>query len=299
MNEYVLASSAALGFGVASALQHRAAHAVPLAGVGPIRLALRLLRNRMWLMGRVADTTAVVLQALALRVGSLVVVQSVVACGVIAAISLSAAMDKRLPRRREVIASAIVVIGVFMIGRIAHANPDAKSPSLTRWIELAAVLAAFALIALVAIRSEHARRITASRALILGTVAGACFATGSAFLKIGSIAIRHHGTQIGAIAAIGGFVAMGIIGNVFAQRGFQIGTISTGLSALIAAEPIAALIAGIILLDEHIAKSARGVIGLCGLIVLAVGVAIAAGIDRRHVEPPAAATSTFRSTRPA
>ena len=107
MSTYLLAVGAAILFGVASALQHRAARAVPIAGTGPIRLMLGLLRDRLWLIGRTADTGAVVLQALALRLASLVVIQSIVACGVIAAIGASSALDKRMPRRNEVVGSAI------------------------------------------------------------------------------------------------------------------------------------------------------------------------------------------------
>src|SRR5689334_22073062 len=77
MSKYFLAIGAAICFGIASALQHRAARSVPVAGISPIRLLLRLFRNRLWVIGRAADTAAVVLQALALRLGSLVAIQSI------------------------------------------------------------------------------------------------------------------------------------------------------------------------------------------------------------------------------
>jgi drug/metabolite transporter (DMT)-like permease len=285
MIKYLLAVGAAILFGVASALQHRAARAVPVANVSPIRLMVGLLRNRLWLIGRTADTAAVVLQTLALRLVSLVAIQSIVASGVIAAIGVSTGLDRRRPRRNEVCGSAIVVLGVVMIGVITHSNSTAANASFARWAEAAVVLTLVLLCAGMTIRSKKQ---FASSSLVLGAGAGACFATGSAFLKIGSLDLHHHGLGVDTIVALGGFAAVGIVGNVLAQRCFQLGEISIGLAALVATEPVAALVVGTILFHENVATSPRGLMGLAGLVVLAAGIVIVTRPSGSPANPPVA-----------
>jgi drug/metabolite transporter (DMT)-like permease len=277
MNKYLLASAAAVLFGVATAIQHRAAHSVPIDDVGPIRLFLRLLRKPRWLAGRVLDTAAVGLQALALRSGSLVVVQCIVACGIVAAIGTSAAMDRRWPHRREWFGSTAVVAGVILVSGITSARHDHQRPSTTQWIQLAAVVAVLAAFAHFALRSQRPSWLSRRPSLILGACAGVCFALGSGFLKIGSLDLRHSAHRPTAIVALGAFVILGVVGNVAAQRSFQIGAISDGLPALVAAEPIAALLAGMILFHERIAMDPRGAVGVAGLIVVIIGVITATG----------------------
>jgi drug/metabolite transporter (DMT)-like permease len=277
LNKYLLASAAALLFGVATAIEHRAAHSVPFDDVGPIRLFLRLLRKPRWLASRLLDTAAVVLQALALRSGSLVVVQCIVACGIVAAIGTSAAMDRRWPHRREWLGSTAVVAGVILVSGITNARHGHPRPSTTQWIQLGAVVAVIAAFVHFALRTQRPTWLSRRPSLILGAAAGACFALGSGFLKLGSLDLRHSAHRPTAIIALAAFLALGFIGNVAAQRSFQIGAISDGLPALVAAEPIAALIAGMILFHERIAMSPRGAVGVAGLIVVIIGVITATG----------------------
>ena len=278
MNTYLLASAAALLFGVATALQHRAAHSVPVGDVGPTLLFLRLVRDPTWLVGRVLDTAAVVLQALALRSGSLVVVQCIIACGIVAAIGTSAAMDTRWPQRRELLGSTIVVAGVLLVSGITPAHRHRyPNPSTVQWIQLSLFVAVLAAIARVALRAERSSWLTCRRSVILGAGAGFCFALGSGFLKLASLDLRHLRHRPSALLTLGVFVVLGVAGNMVAQRSFQIGAISDALPALVAAEPITALIVGIILFHEHIAMNLQGTIGVAGLIVTVVGVVTATG----------------------
>ena len=65
--------------------------------------------------------------------------------------------------------------------------------------------------------------------------------------------------------------------HVAAQRSCQFGATSDGLPALVAAAPIGALSAGMILFHERVAMSPRGAIGVAGLIVVIIGVVTATG----------------------
>jgi 4-amino-4-deoxy-L-arabinose transferase-like glycosyltransferase len=294
---YVFESAAAACFGVATALQHRSAHAVPRMGMTSLRLAARLVRDRTWLLGRAADTSAVVLQGLALRSGSLLVVQSVVSCGIIVAIAMSAALYRRLPRRREVTGSAILVLGVAMTGMLARPGVQDNARSLVRGGAFVIALALALIAGAVLLRGRGRLRMTMTPSIALGLGAGACFATGSAFLKIGSVAWSHTEQRGLLVLAIGAFVLLGVAGNVLVQRGYQLGEIGSGLSALVAAEPVTALVAGVLVLQEKMALGARGVFGFCGLCVLVIGVVTTAGGDRDIVNTAVALTDARPTVR--
>ncbi len=275
MSGYIFASAAALCFGVASAVQHRAAHAIPVAGVGPVRLVARLIRDRRWLAGRVLDTVAVVLQALALRSGSLVVVQCIVACGIVAAIGTSAAMNRRTPHRRELLGSSIVVLGVVMVSGLTKATHAHGDPSSVQWAQIGVLALGIAAFGWLALHPTVRWSTPVRQSLLLGVLAGACFALGSGFLKLASLALRHPGQRQIAVIAIVAFAMLGFVGNVAAQRSFQIGEISHGLPAIVATEPIVALVAGSIMFHERVAHAQRGAVGVVGLVVVIVGVIVA------------------------
>jgi drug/metabolite transporter (DMT)-like permease len=269
---YLLAIAAACCFGSATALQHRAARAVPYASVSALRLTVRLVRDPTWLVGRVADIAAVVLQALALRHGSLLGVQSIVSCGIVVAIALSAAMHRRVPHRRELVGAALLIVGVAMTSLLTRTGTKAGQQSLSRAFIFVAALVALGTLGGAVIRSSRNRRVLAQPTAMLGAAAGACFATGNAFLKIGSLAATTPIRSNLLVVALGMFALLGLVGNVLVQRGFQLGEISPGLSALVAAEPVTALAVGAFVLHDRIASGLHGGLGAIGLCLLVVGV---------------------------
>src|SRR5215218_2757765 len=98
----LLACSAAAAFGAGSTLQHRAASAVPRAKASTTGLVLRLLRRPGWLLGMLLSGAAFVLHIAALRHGSLTLTQAIVVSNIVFAVLVRAALDRRLPPRREI-----------------------------------------------------------------------------------------------------------------------------------------------------------------------------------------------------
>ena len=84
-----LALAAAACLALASVVQHDAARSVVHHG-GAIRLFARLLRDPKWLLGRVIDTGALVLQGFALAHGSLIAVQATLTTSVVLALGFEA-----------------------------------------------------------------------------------------------------------------------------------------------------------------------------------------------------------------
>lgn len=87
----ILALLSAMAFATASVLQQRAARDVPESLAMRPGLLWRLVRSPMWLAGTVADLSGFGLQALALGLGSLIVVQPVLCTGLLFALPIGAA----------------------------------------------------------------------------------------------------------------------------------------------------------------------------------------------------------------
>src|SRR5262245_15457945 len=102
----LLALGAALAYAVGVVLQYQAAHAADPGRAGGARLLVHLARRPVWLAGIAANAVGFGLRFLALRDGSLVVVQLLVLTGVVFALPLDAVLARRRISTREVVLAA-------------------------------------------------------------------------------------------------------------------------------------------------------------------------------------------------
>ena len=115
-----LAFAAASLFAVTTNLHRGAASAVPMSDGGPVRLLLRLLRTPRWLLGSAAALVALGLHTVALRFGTVIVVQAVLSTGLVLALALEALRERRRPALKEVGAWVLVVAGIITLLGLAH-----------------------------------------------------------------------------------------------------------------------------------------------------------------------------------
>jgi len=106
-----LAAGASVVFAVANNLQRGAAATVPVEAGGPFRLLLRLAGTPRWLLGSTLALAALALHAVALGRGGVILVQSVLASGLVVALGLEALHERRALRWREVTGACVLVAG--------------------------------------------------------------------------------------------------------------------------------------------------------------------------------------------
>ena len=100
-------------YALASVLQQRAAHEQDRDLSLKPGLLVQLARNKTWLLGSGVDLTAYGLEAAALAVGAIVVVQPVLVCGLLWALPLATiGKPERVTRREWVPAILLVVVVV-------------------------------------------------------------------------------------------------------------------------------------------------------------------------------------------
>ncbi|MCW2599757.1 MAG: integral rane protein [Frankiales bacterium] len=239
------AVSAALGaavfFGLASALQHQEARAVETSASPS--LLVTLARRPLWLVGIVADVAAVGLQALALGLGSVALVQTLLVAGLPLAAVLSALLAHRGLHRHEVVGLLLCSAGLALLGPALSSTPLGHPPSRADAVTAGVVVAAVVL-PLLALRGR--RRFGA---VFAGAAAGAVIGAASVLLAVAASRVGDWSALFGSWALYGA-VAVGLLGLLLAQVAFQTGELGAPLAALSVVEPVVAVLLAVAVLKE-------------------------------------------------
>lgn len=259
------AVAAALGsaalFALASALQHREAGAVETSARPG--LLVTLAQRPLWLLGGAADVAAVALQALALGLGSVALVQTLLVAGLPLAVVLSAALAHRRLHRREVVGLALCTVGLALLGPSLSSTPSGHQPDRGAAL-LAGAVVAVVVGGLLALRDRGRFGAAAS-----GAAAGAVVGAGAVLLAVAAGRFGHWSALLGSWALYGA-VAVGLLGLLLSQVAFQTGDLGAPLAALSVVEPVVAVALAVTVLHESLPTSPLSATAAGGGAVLAV-----------------------------
>lgn len=266
----LLALGAALLYAVTSVLQQSAAATVAHERSLRPGLLLALLRRPRWLLGNLAEVGAVTLQFLALRRGSLVVVQALLVSGLLFALPLGAALHRRRLSRTDWLGAVAVVAGLAVFVSVAHPSAG-RAPSGVAWV----IVLTLGLGVVAALIARSPREPGAARATYLGAACGALYGVNAGLVKA-----TGHLLDRGALHALQAWepyavVILGATGFLLAQSAFQAGPLGASLPAITAADPIVASLVAVLAFHEHVAGGAPAValqIGAAAAIVAGVWV---------------------------
>jgi drug/metabolite transporter (DMT)-like permease len=296
----LLALGAALAYAAASVLQQREAEADDgTRGGGGVALVLRLARRPLWLGGLACDGLGYLLQAVALGVGELLVVQPVVTSGILFALPAAARWSRRKLTGRDFAWAVTLAIGLALFVVLAAGDTGKDRASATAWVVCA--LVAFPTLAVVL--TVAARSLGTRRAVLFAFAAGAIFGITAALTKATAVLLNDHG--IGALQFWEPYalLVLGGLGFVVNQRAFQAGSLTASLPTLTVTEPVVAVIIGITMLDESIAAdSVPGWLAVTAGAVAMIAATIAlsrsaARHDRVHEHELPAALARVERTR--
>jgi drug/metabolite transporter (DMT)-like permease len=244
-----LALGAALAYAAASVLQQREAAADTTDGAtvrGGVRLVLRLARRPLWLVGLGADGAGYVLQALALGVGELVVVQPVLTSGILFALPASAWWSRRRLGRSDFAWACVLAAALTTFLLLAGADGGSDFASTGAWLVCAAVaVPVLSGAVLVGARSHGTRR-----AVLFAFATGALFGITAALTKATVVLLDHHGFGAFGHWEPYALLVLGALGFVLNQRAFQAGSLTASLPTLTVTEPIVAAVIGVAMLHE-------------------------------------------------
>jgi drug/metabolite transporter (DMT)-like permease len=295
----ILATLAALMaaglFAVASALQHRSAGLVSGTG-GPVelgRFVVATARHPFWLLGSVADVVGLALHAFALKEGPLTLVQPLLVTGVVFALPLRQLLERRRPGRAELLWAAALAIGlvVFLLAATpANGTTSAPDPIPTV-VSAAAIAIGMAICAVVGWRTDGERS-----AATLGVGAGLAFAGTAGLLKQVMDELGHGLGSVVTTWPLYVLLVVGAAGLVLNQLAFRAGPLRASLPAITTVDPIASLVIGVAVFDEHFRRTAVAITG--ETIGLAIVVAAVLALTRSDPTPQAARSGSAGPVHP-
>jgi drug/metabolite transporter (DMT)-like permease len=267
----VLAALAAVLFAVGSVLQQRAAHAsarlvLPHRRGRGRRLATLLSGSPTWLGGQLVILVGFACHASALHLGSLAVVQPVLALTLPASILIGGARGRHRPGAGDWAGIAALLAGVVLFLVVSSPSDGPPRPAWTLALASAVATGVSGLLALAATRSGPV-----GRALLLSTASSTLLALAAALTK----AVLGTLTTAGLLAVVADWqlyalVIAGVSGVVLEQMAFSEGSLAAAMVPITLLNPVVATLLGLVAWHETLAAPPTAIaVGVCVGIVLA------------------------------
>jgi drug/metabolite transporter (DMT)-like permease len=257
---------------VANVQQMRAARRVDAPERVSATLLARLLHEREWWVGLGASIAAYFLQAAALYLAPVVLVQPLIVTELLFALPLAAAASGRRLGLREWTAAAAVGAGIAVFLLLGQPSGGSDRMALGTTITTA-VAVAVGVGVLVAV-SECLHRRPMARASLLAVAASVCFGMLSVMTKVASHQFQHD--RLGALLHVQPYLlaVAALTGLLLAQTAFRIAPLSIALPLIDIGEPLVASVIAVGALHENLdfGQTAAGV--AVSIAVLIAGVAL-------------------------
>ncbi|MFC7449953.1 DMT family transporter [Rhodococcus daqingensis] len=234
-------------------------------------LMAELIRSKRWWAGLLGDGGGYVFQAIALGVGSVLVVQPLIVTSLLFALPLSARFSGARMTARTwsmALALAAALVAFLIVGNPTEGH---NSSAFAHWLVPLTVM--LGLVA-AAVAAAMARIGPGPRALLLGFASGSLYGVVVALTK--SVIDLLH---LGPAAVLGNWttwalIAAGLTGFYLQQRAFHAGPLSASLPAITIAEPLAAAFLGFTVLGERLRVHGPGMALIAVTVLVMVGTTI-------------------------
>ncbi len=245
------ALAGALSYAVASVAQQQAAARMTAGRTFDAALVLRLLRTRRWLIGLVAVIAGYLLQAIALDLGRLLVVEPVFPLGLLLALLLAARADGRSLRLPEWVAGIAVMAGlvVFLIAA-APSGGDRTAPATSLGVTTAGAVVVAVLCWLVSLKRAAPRR-----ALALSVGGGIGAGVTDALTKSVATLVGPLKFAIFADIRLYMLALVGLLTLTVQQNAYKAAGLAASLPAFVVLEPVVGSLLGLFVYHEGVGDS--------------------------------------------
>jgi hypothetical protein len=227
------------------------------------------------------------LHATALRGGSLAFVQPLLLVGLVLAVPIRAALERKLPLAQELRAVAITAVGLATYLSSVTLAPGQSSPRR----EVAVTLTALGLLLAVAAVATGRRWLRGRDRLhagLLGATAGCLFGISAGMLKlVGGVIGGNQVSFVLMVVLVAALASAGIVGTGINQRAYQIAPLAFSMPVVNVVGVLVAIVFGAFVFGEVPGHSPGGMaVQLLGLGVLAVGLRQIARLAPTVEKPP-------------
>jgi drug/metabolite transporter (DMT)-like permease len=265
---YLFGLLSAFSFALGLTLQQRGALQTA-APEGDPRFLREVLHKPVWLLGSVLLFCGWLLQAAALKYGSLALVQSLQALSLIFVLPLGSYLTSQQVGRRSIFGAGTALLGIILLVTLGHPRGGVSQPAkVDWWISGLLILALMAVLILLA-RSRRG----AVPAALFGTAAGLAFAFQAAVTKM---LVIHLGRGLSGVFTswpLYVLIAAELAGFALQQSALKTGLLAPATAALNAATLGGSVALGVAVFEESLSRgSGRLLPAIVGLTIAMVGV---------------------------
>lgn len=267
----LLALGAAFFIAVGDVIQQRSAHEVTGKPVGALQLFRRLLRDRQWWLGSAVGAVGFGLQAAALGLGSVLLVEALLPTSLLFALLISARNTGRPVSGTQWMWAGLMAASVAVIVTVGNPTAGTARAGFETWTLVLAVLGPGLVACVLGARVLAGRP---AAAVLLGLTAGALWGVFAVLTK-GVVERLGHGLwALLATPELYAWAIVAVAATAWEQASFRAGSLAAALPTLTVAEPVVASALGMLILGETLRP---GDAGWLLLIVAAVAMVLATG----------------------
>jgi len=250
----LLALGAAFFIAIGDVMHQRSAHEVTDEPVSHLALFTRLLRDRQWWLGSLVAGAGFALQAAALGLGSVLLVQALLVTSLLFALPIHARLSRRRVSRWEWLWAALLAASVVVIVIVGNPTAGHSRASIETWTAVVAVLGPALVLCVLGARVVKGP----ASAVLLGVVSGALWGLFAVLTKgvvdrldDGLLALlRTPELYVWALVAIAG--------TAYQQASFRAGSLTASLPTMTVAEPVVGSVLGVVVLGEALRPGEAG-----------------------------------------
>lgn len=262
----VLALGAAVFIAIGDVIHQRQAHSVTDEPVGHVELFTRLLRDRQWWLGSFVAAAGFGLQAAALGLGSVLLVQALLVTSLLFALPINARLSHRRVTRWQWMWAVLLAASVAVI--VTVGNPTAGE-SRASWETWTAVLVVLGPALVLCVIGANIWKGPVS-AVLLALVSGALWGLFAVLTK-GVVDRLDDGLEaVLRTPELYVWAAVAVAGTAWQQASFRAGSLTASLPTMTVAEPVVAAVLGVVVLGETLRPGEAGWFTL----IAAVGVMV-------------------------
>ena len=262
----LLALGAAFFIAIGDVIHQRSAHEVTDEPVSHIGLFTRLLRDRQWWLGSLVAAAGFALQAAALGLGSVLLVQALLVTSLLFALPINARLTHRRVSRWEWTWAALLAASVAVIVLVGNPTAGHSRASLETWIAVAVVMGPALVLCVLGARVWSG----ATSAVLLAVVSGALWGLFAVLTK-GVVDRLDDGIwALLRTPELYAWALVAIAGTAWQQSSFRAGSLTASLPTMTVAEPVVASVLGIVVLGETLRPGDAGWFTLVVAVVVMV-----------------------------
>jgi len=284
----LLALLAACAFGVGTVLQQKGTLSVPLPSDDP-NFFKRLVRTPVWLAGGALQAVGWVLQAAALDLGELVLVQPIIMLSLVIALPFGVWLTGQRIGRREIAGAFATVIGLTVFVVVSQPAAGTETGTATAWVLSTLAVAALIGGLMLTVRG----RPPGVAAVLFGTASGVCFGFQAAATKV---FVQHLGQGVLALLetwSVYALIASALVGFVLQQSALKTGVLAPAMASTNVANMIVSVVLGAFVFQETLSRGhGRLLVSIAALAVTVLGVLSLAKAEAPAPSPRSAPSGT-------